>query len=126
MTARSRYVLIQIPGWILAAIILYALHRWMALPLWVAGILLAAGLAKDALLFPYLRRAYETDEKTGAHRLIGQRAEVHQRLAPDGYVLIRGELWRARLNPPGKTAEPGASVHVTAAAGLVLLVAPEE
>jgi membrane protein implicated in regulation of membrane protease activity len=125
VNVRARYALLQLPGWILAAAVLYALHRWLGLPLWVAGILMVADLAKDVLLFPYLRRAYETDERTGAERLIGARAEVYEPLDPTGYVRIRGELWKARLSSGETGALAGSYVRVENAEGLILEVSRE-
>ena len=113
MSVRVRYALLQLPGWILAAGVLYVLHRWIGLPLWAAAILLAADVAKDVLLYPYLRRAYETDVGAGAERLVGERAEACETLDPAGYVRIRGELWSARL----RDGEPEASRWVTRPGG---------
>ena len=101
MSVPQRYFLIQIPGWVLAAIILYSFHRLFALPLWLAAILMVADIVKDIVLYPYLRRAYETTESMPAEWLIGERAVIRQALTPEGYVQVRGELWRARtVDPP--------------------------
>ena len=53
------------------------------------------------------------------------RFEVPERLGPDGRVLIRGALWRARTNraTPIRAGEP---IRVVAIDGLVLEVEPEE
>lgn len=126
MTVFKRYLLLQIPGWMLTVAILYWLHRWLGLPVWAAALLLAGEVAKDFILYPKLRRAYESDEKTGADRLIGIEAVVRQRLAPEGYVEIRGELWRARPAGEEATLEVGAAVRVVDAGGLLLTVVAEQ
>ncbi len=125
MSVVRRYVILQIPGWILAAVILYALHRWFGLPSWIVFLLLAADIVKDIALYPFLKRAYEDETATGAQSLIGEWAEVCEPMRPAGYVRLRGELWKARLKDPGAVAEPGARVRVEQAAGLLLQVSLE-
>lgn len=122
MSVRRRYFLLQVPGWILAAIVLYALHRWLGLPFWLAAAFLAVDVIKDVVLYPHLRRAYESDARQGAERLIGEAGVVVQPLAPEGYIRVRGELWRARAG--GAREIPlGVRVTVTAAADMTLVVA---
>ena len=125
MRVFHRYLLLQVPGWALAAVILYALNRWVHLPLWIAALLMLADIVKDLVLYPYLRKAYETDEKTGVERLLGHEAVVHQRLDREGYVRIRGELWKARSIASGDPPEPGMTVRVVGSEGLILQVAAE-
>ena len=124
MSVPQRYFLIQIPGWVLAAIILYAFHRLFALPLWLAAILMVADIVKDIVLYPYLRRAYETTESMPAERLIGERAVIRQALTPEGYVLVRGELWRARTLDPKTPIDSGSGVVIVGVRGTLLDVAP--
>ncbi|MGH9783362.1 MAG: hypothetical protein ACRD88_04185, partial [Terriglobia bacterium] len=62
----KRYLLFQIPGWILAALLLGALQRWLGLPLEFAIGLFVLYVAKDFLIYPYVRKAYEPHNKTGA------------------------------------------------------------
>ena len=53
--------------------------------------------------------------------LVGRVASVERALAPEGFVMVEGELWRAR---GGATCERGARVRVVGARGCVLLVEP--
>ena len=55
--------------------------------------------------------------------LMGALASVETTLAPEGSVLIRGELWRARLRTSGKL-EPGRAVRVVGASDHLLEVEP--
>ena len=48
---------------------------------------------------------------TGSSELLGQLGVVRERLAPQGIVFVRGELWQARTND-GAPLEPGTSVKV--------------
>ena len=59
---------------------------------------------------------------TGREGLLGQLAAVRNRLGPEGYVLVEGELWRARST--GRAVEPGERVRVLAVDGLELTVEP--
>lgn len=66
-----------------------------------------------------LRRA-----TTGREGLIGAIGTVRQTLAPEGYVFVEGELWRA--TSPAGPLEPGTAVRVIAIDGLTLTVMPAE
>ena len=117
MTAFRRYMLIQIPSWVLAVIILSAIHAWFKMPAWAAVVLFVGYVVKDFALFPVLRRAYEPGGGTGAKRLVGADGVVEG----NGYIRIRGELWRARQSDD-QALERGASVRVVKADGMTLVV----
>jgi membrane-bound serine protease (ClpP class) len=56
--------------------------------------------------------------------LVGRVASVERALEPEGFVLIEGELWRARVRG-GETVESGGPlVRVVGASGCVLEVEP--
>lgn len=57
---------------------------------------------------------------TGSESMIGMTATVRQALAPEGLVLVEGELWRARVE--GERVEAGERVIVTGRDGLLLHV----
>ncbi len=118
----KRYLLFQVPSWILAAMLLGALHRWLDLPLAYAIGLFVLYVAKDLLIYPYVRKAYEPHNKTGAELLIGCVGLTKQRLDPEGYVQVRGELWRAVADPPGEPIPPGQPVRIQTVSGLTLVV----
>ena len=71
----------------------------------------AAWFVKDMALYPLVRFAYETDDTPPIARLIGRVGTAAQRLAPRGYVRVRGELWRAETET-GAAVEPEATVEV--------------
>ena len=123
MTPCQRYIVIQIPGWVLAAVIVWGLHHWTGLPRWWAVVLFLAYVAKDFLLYPLLRSAYEEDGRAGAEPLIGRKAIVVETLNPEGYVRVRGELWRAEA--AGGTVPAGANVRIVSAHGMTLAVEVE-
>lgn len=121
--AWRRYVLFQIPGWILAGVAVAALHRWFGVPLPLALLLLAVFVAKDFVLYPFLRRSYEQPAGTELERLIGERGIAVETLAPAGFVRVRGELWRAAVRP-GVELPRGAPVEVESTDGWTLVVKP--
>ncbi|MEA2487655.1 MAG: hypothetical protein QOF16_1309 [Actinomycetota bacterium] len=59
---------------------------------------------------------------TGEEGIIGEIGEAKTDIAPEGTVLTKGTLWRARTMETGIAA--GSKVQVKAAEGLVLLVEP--
>jgi membrane-bound serine protease (ClpP class) len=71
-----------------------------------------------------LARMRKMGVQTGAETLIGQVAVARTPLAPDGYVFLQGERWRASLERGA--AHEGDRLRVTAADGLHLTVAKEE
>ena len=50
---------------------------------------------------------------------------LKQRLDPQGYVLVQGELWKAQPVSPSDPLEPGARVRIASAEGMLLLVEKE-
>jgi len=69
-------------------------------------------------------RALGRPPATGAEGLVGKLATVRERLAPEGQVLVSGEIWRAVAQ--GEPLEPGAQVRIVAVDGLTLRVAKTE
>jgi membrane protein implicated in regulation of membrane protease activity len=122
MTTFQRYMLFQVPGWLIDIVVLAVLIEWWSMPLWAAGLVLGLLVVKDFVLYPFLKVGYETKEKSGIARLIGEQAVVKQRLDPEGYVLVHGELWKARPAEPGLSFNPGMRVRIEAAEGMALLV----
>ena len=90
------------------------------------GLIIPAALA-FALIFLFLGRlalaAQRRPAVTGQEGLVGIAGEARDPLTPDttGYVLVRGELWRARSRSP---IEPGAPIRVLHVHGLTLDVEP--
>jgi membrane protein implicated in regulation of membrane protease activity len=117
-------MLFQVPGWLIDIAVLWALMEWWGLPLWAAAAVLALLVVKDFVLYPFLKVGYETASKSGVERLIGEQGVVKQRLDPEGYVLVHGELWKARAALPGTPFDPGTRVSIEAADGMLLIVTP--
>lgn len=58
---------------------------------------------------------------TGAEGMLGLTGKVTEDLTPEGFVLVRGEIWKAKALG-GKTILQGKEVKVTGISGLTLLV----
>ncbi|HEY7680564.1 MAG TPA: NfeD family protein, partial [Terriglobia bacterium] len=117
-----RYFSLQVPGWVLTAILVGGLHHWEVLSLWTAVAVWLIYVAKDFALYPFLRRAYDPEAKTGAATLIGSLGVAKRPLQPEGYVQVHGDLWQACAEPRDRAIAAGARVRVVAASGLTLFV----
>ncbi len=112
------------PGLLVAMGVVAALARWAGLPRWGAVALVVAWVLKDAALYPWLRSAYEPDSRSVIERMVGLAGIAVERLAPRGYVRVRGELWQAEPTAPGMAIEAGHPVTVYSIRAGLLLVRP--
>lgn len=124
MTTWQRYLLFQIPGWLIAVAVFALVRHWNLLAEWLAILGLAAWVIKDFALYPFVRLAYETKTPTGSQILVGARGVVEQELAPEGYVRVRGELWRAVADPAGQKISPGTPIEIVDVERMKLIVRP--
>jgi membrane protein implicated in regulation of membrane protease activity len=122
MSPLRRYALFQLPGLACVALLVFILWEWAGLAAWAALAVIAAWVAKDAALYPLLRRAYELPPD-GAAALIGRRGVARRRLDPRGTVAFGVELWRAEVHPTAGPIDVGVAVQVVAVRGLTLIVA---
>lgn len=118
-----RYTAFQIPGWLIAAIGGWWVHRRFDVPASLVVGLIVAWVIKDFVLYPFLRFAYETDDRRPYERLVAMEGTAAALLSPSGYVKVRGELWRART-VDREPVRRGDRVTVTGLEGTTLLVRP--
>lgn len=119
MKAWQRYLVFQLPGLGLLAILLAAATYWFSLPVWASALAGLLWIAKDAALYPLLKRAYEDSKSTGTASLVGCLGTAQEDLSPKGFVRIGPELWRAvSVGPVGA----GQQVRVTGSDGMTLRV----
>lgn len=123
-TALTRYVLYQIPGWLIAVVVAVLLRRWVGLPGWAAAALVVGWALKDAALYPFLRASYEPHSGSVIDRLVGLGGVAVEPLAPQGYVRVRGELWLAEPIAADVEIPRGHPVTVDGVRGTTLLVRP--
>ena len=120
-----RYTLLQLPGIGLLFIALVLVQRWVVVSDWVFWGSLIVWVAKDIILFPFTWRAYDWESADGARSMVGAQGLTKDRLAPSGFIQIRGELWKAEVWGGGRPIEKGERVRVREMKGLTLLVQPE-
>ena len=122
MSTLTRYWLLQIPGWILLSLVLGVAGKWFDLPVWMGLLILLLWVAKDAILYPFMKPGYESSSSTGVQRLVGEIGVAKQDLDPEGYVLVNSEWWQAVADQAGTPIRTGDDVRVTAAEGMRLTV----
>jgi membrane protein implicated in regulation of membrane protease activity len=117
-----RYLLFQVPGWIVAATLAAVSTHWPGLRWSTAVLLFAAWVAKDLALYRFVRHGYVPGDGEAHRSLLGARGVAEQPLAPTGWVRVRGELWRARLLPGATPVAKGSPVRVVAVDGMEIVV----
>ena len=125
MATWKKYALFQVPGWVIAAVVLLELMEWVGLSLGAASGLFTVWVIKDVALYPLVRTAYESDVKTGVEQLVGEKGLAQEWLDPHGMVQVRGELWQAEAKPSEQRIEPHSEIRVTGAHDLTLIVSRE-
>lgn len=78
--------------------------------------------AAVALLAYVAHASRHKKSSTRQPRLVGRAATVERDLEPEGFVLVDGELWRARLRGGEGVAVARERVRVVGASGCVLEV----
>ncbi|MCZ7664193.1 MAG: nodulation protein NfeD [Thermoleophilia bacterium] len=86
----------------------------------IIGLAAALSLAFFAFVIQRVARAHRYRPHGGAEGLIGEVAVVRTRLAPNGQVLVHGEIWQARSE--GEPVDRGDEVVVLGVEGLRLKV----
>jgi membrane-bound serine protease (ClpP class) len=127
MPTFAKYLLFQLPEWILVLLVLMFLNDRIDFPHWIAPPgLFALWVIKDLALYPVVRKAYKSKPRSGVEQLIGARGVAQQELSPRGYVRVRGELWMAEFRRNDRRIPPGRPIRVLAARGMTLIVEGEE
>jgi membrane-bound ClpP family serine protease len=80
---------------------------------------------KGLRFFPFVRKSYDSNVRTGSEQLIGERGTAKEWLRPVGYVQVHGQLWRAQA-PENQPISPDSPVKVTGATGLTLFVTEDK
>jgi membrane protein implicated in regulation of membrane protease activity len=124
MPTPLRYLLFQIPGWVVSAALLTVLWEIELLPGRLAAGLWGLWVVKDAITYPFVYRSYEARaQQHAAADLVGERAVVVRALEPRGWVRVRGELWRAEGD---RAITAGEEVVIVAAESMRLVVRAAE
>lgn len=121
-----RYSLLQLPAICLLFIGLVLVQRWVFVSDWVFWGSIIIWIAKDVILFPFTWRAYDWESADEDRTMVGAQGLTKDRLAPSGFIQIRGELWKAEVWGNGKPIEKGEMVKVREMKGLTLLVQADD
>jgi membrane protein implicated in regulation of membrane protease activity len=117
------YILLQLPGTLLLALVLLIAHAQLGLPAGAAWAILILWIVKDSILFFFLWPAYDK-HNTDVYTLIGRQASAATDLCPRGRVRLRGQTWPARAEPLSSPIPAGSRVEILDREGLVLIVRP--
>ena len=88
---------------------------------WLIGFAVAASLIMFIPVMTVVRRARKPIAAEVKAELVGEGGEVRSVLNPEGFVLVDGELWRAR-SEDGTRMRVGETVTVSRIDGVVLIV----
>ena len=121
-----RYTLLQLPALALLLMTLVLVQRWIEIADWIFWGSIMVWIAKDVALFFFTWRAYDTTAARPGRAMIGARGITHNRIAPSGFIHVRGELWKAEVWGGGRPIEIGERVKVINIKGLTLIVQPED
>jgi membrane-bound ClpP family serine protease len=105
----------------MAAVVLWGLPRLgIYIPLWVLIAVMVAWGAYAVFTYRMGSRALRKKPVTGLTAMVGSQGKVVKPLVPEGFVRIRGELWRAIS--AGESIEVGEEITVVGQDGLRLIV----
>lgn len=88
--------------------------------------LIATCALLTALLLLIAAASRHKKRATGSLHLIGSIARVETDLKPEGSVIIKGELWRARVRHGGEPLRRGCRARVVGASNHLLEVEPSD
>jgi|GEM_PF-2349623 len=118
-----RYLVLQLPGFVVAAGVLTWLVRAGHLTAPIGYILLALWVLGEIAMFPVMRVAYEPGTAhTGIEAMVGALGSAETALDPDGFVRVGAERWRAVAQ--GGRIAAGSAVRVDHVRALTLVVEP--
>jgi membrane protein implicated in regulation of membrane protease activity len=121
----QRYVALQIPGAVLVGFLLVALHYAELLSLVTSVAFFIGWCAKDALMYRFVRSAYEPGPPHGTAALVGQSGVVVRDLDPKGLVRLSAEEWSAQTTEESETLDQGTPIRVVSVSGFVVTVVRE-
>jgi len=109
----------------LAAVVLWLLPRWgINIPMWGLVLLMVALAVYEGITYRIGSKALERKPVVSLEAMVGCYGEATTLLAPDGYVKVEGELWRALST--GANIHKGDEIVVVEVNRLTLFVAPNE
>lgn len=114
------YVLMELGEFLLIIVLIIVIAQFVHIPLWIAIAIPAGKFLKFVLVYPFVRRSIKQPPLSGMESLIGRQGLTVDKLDPEGYVSVRGELWKAITD--GTPISAGAEVEVCGLDGTKLVV----
>ncbi|MCP4136298.1 MAG: hypothetical protein GY754_35335 [bacterium] len=124
----ARYMLFQIPELTIIIIVLYILHQSLEFPAWYGYIAVSISIVKDAILFPFVWKSYDSRGNDPGEAMIGKTGITREQLSPEsprGYIHVDNVLWKAELAENHAAVEKGEPVSIAAIKGLTVTVIPK-
>ena len=117
-----KYSLVTLLDNALLIFILILANNWISIPTWLFWTVIVLSFLKDLILFPYVWSAFDSKATGRMSTIIGQRGTALEPLAPEGYIRLQGELWKAETVSGCPSIGKGETVKVESAQGLKLFV----
>ncbi len=92
------YILLELGELLAIIILLVVISRFIHVPLWIAIAIPVGKFLKFIIVYPLVRRSVRQPIYSGMESLIGERGLATETLNPQGYIKLRGELWKAVSN----------------------------
>lgn len=121
-----KYAVLQIPGAFMVGVLLVVFYYAGYISSSMGALLFTGWLVKDAVMFRFLRKAYEPGPPHGTEALVGLRAVVVDALSPKGSVRIGSEHWTAIASDGAKPLGRGTRVRVVSVDGYTVTVTGED
>lgn len=117
-----KYALFQLPELLLFVTALIVAGHWLFIPTWFFWGFIVFLVTKDAVIFPFVWRAYDSRDAQRMYQLIGQKGVVVEPLNPHGVVRVNGELWKAVASGKGSLVDKDECIVVENVKGFSLIV----
>lgn len=121
-----RYSLFQLPEIAVVILVMATLRVLLNIPMWSIWTFIIFWIAKDIIMFPFVRDAYDKWNTGSAGALIGLQGKVVEALSPSGYVKVRGELWRAEAVKEVPRIDKGDIIEILGSRGYTLIVQSQD
>lgn len=121
-----RYSLFQLPEIAVVILVMATLRVLLNIPMWSIWTFIIFWIAKDIIMFPFVRDAYDKWNTSSAGALIGLQGKVVEALSPSGYVKVRGELWRAEAVKEVPRIDKGDIIEILGSRGYTLIVQSQD
>lgn len=114
----KRYILFQIPEFLLTVFILYTIQYFYEYPSWIIWIVLTFSICKDAVLFNYTWKSYIIHKKEDFAGVKGKHCTATSDFKKTGFVALNGELWKVEVE---HSVKKGDELIITGIRGLILV-----